>query len=184
MSKHALKMALWVGGRTMALIVFVTVSLTSCGTAYVAASSIFHPEQTNFPGNSPPEYFLVVVEEPHAGTEVAQHRVLAWKYAQEILAKEPQRARLSIQKGPRFRVLEEGQSYQVVQARHTETEYVTATYRVENGRIIPLSYKTDGGIIFFGKMVPVYILGLWLGLISARRFLKYFIARTAGQAVT
>lgn len=176
------KATLWIAGRTLALIVFVTVSLGSCVTANVTTWAIFYPAQTVFPGGTPPEYFLVVVEDPHAASG-AEYEILAWRYAQEMLAKEPQRARLSTREGRRFRVLEEGPGYQVVEARHTETAYITTRYRVEDGKVIPLYYKVDAalGSLLNILMLPVAVLGLWLGLFSARRFLAFFNAKTAAR---
>lgn len=184
MSNRNLKnAALWITGRTLTLIVFIAVSLGSCATANVAASAIFYPAQTVFPGGTPPQNFLVVVEDLNAAGVVEGHRVLAWQYAQEILAKEPQRARLTVREGRRFRILEEGPGYQVVEARHTETAYITTRYRVEGGKVIPLYYKVNAalGSLLNILMLPVAVFGLWLGRLSARRFLEFFTAKTSAQ---
>lgn len=172
------RVALWVTGRTLALVVLVTVSLASCGTTQYTALAIFHPEQTEFPGGTLPENFSVAIEDPHAASAAERVSVLPWKRAQEHLEKEGATVQLSSHEGRHFRVIEEGPDYQVVQAWHGDTIHIATRYRVQNGKIVPLSYKTDGGMAFAFYMLPVYIFGLWLGLVASRRFLKLFIART------
>ncbi len=172
------RVALWVTGRTLALIVLVTVSVASCGTVQYTALAIFHPEQTEFPGGTLPDNFSVAIENPHANNSAERVWVLPWKWAQEHLEKEGYTAQLSIREGRHFRVMEEGPDYQVVHAWHGETAYIATRYRVQNGKIVPLSYKTDGGMEFAFYMLPLYIFGLWLGLVASRHFLKLFIART------
>lgn len=186
MPNHTLKSAaLWMTGRTLTLMVFVAVSLGSCAAINRTAWSVFYPAQTEFPGGVPPKYFLVVVEEPDSAGRL-EHRILAWRDAEAILAKAPQKARLSVGEGRLFRVLEEGPGYQVVEARHRETAYIASRYRVEGGKITPLFYKvyaTLGSWINL-LMLPVAVLCFWLGLVAARRFLKFFSARTTRKSKT
>ncbi len=180
--------ALWISGRTLALLVFAATSLASCATAHMTVQAIFYPEQTDFPGGAPPPSFQVVIRNPQAAGDDARYELLRWQRAHEILAKEPQRARLTTKEWGRstgFRVIEETPRYQVVEARFHGTIGIWTRYRAEDGKITPLSYKTDGGVAgFIIYLIPLYALGLWLGLAASRRFLAFFIARTRARPMT
>lgn len=111
-------------------------------------------------------------EEPY--TPVALHRISGY------LEKSPDGLRLSrktyaYEAGDPwgFRVIEEAADHQIIELHHANTQRIKTRYRVDGRRVTPLSYKTDGGIVLTVYLFPVFMFGMWLGLVAARRSTRW-----------
>ncbi len=172
--------ALWTCGKLLALLVFLATSLASCSGVFLASSAVFYPEQTVFPDGETPKTFLVVVEHRRPPNAEEPYTVVALDRVAQYLADNPQGLRLS-QKSYSysdsdpwgFKVIEETPLLQVIALEHRNTQGIKTRYRVEGGRVTPLSYKTDGGIMHTLYLLPLFLLCLWLGVVAARRATRW-----------
>lgn len=172
--------ALWTFGKFLAIAVFLATSFASCGGVFMASSAVFFPEQTEFPGGEPPQSFLVVVENRAAPHPDDIYTVVRWQRLPGAIAKNPGGLRVSQKKYDYsggdpwgFKVTEETPAFQVIELRHRNTQGINTRYRVEGGRVTPLSYKTDGGIVHMVYLMPVFMLCLWLGWFVARQSTRW-----------
>jgi hypothetical protein len=144
---------------------------------YHASSQIFFPEETTFPGGTPPGDFVVVVEDKAIGG--LPFRVVRWQQALEAAAKRPESLRLSVTEYSSkegdpwgFKVTEQTPAHQVVSLQYRDMRGADTRYRVEGARITPLAYKTDGGMFHALALMPVFFVCLWLSWRAARFTLR------------
>lgn len=168
--------ALWSLGKLLAVSVFAATSLGSCGAVYLGASAVLYPAQTEFAEGVTPAQFLVAVENRQAWASEPAFDIVRLDRAASLLANKPEAFRLSLKQywsytgDPwGFEVIEESAAHQVIAVHHRNTQGIDTKYRVEGGRITPLSYKSDGGVGLAMLLLPVFLFCLWLGLVAARR---------------
>ena len=177
---HLKVTALWAVGKLLGAFIFVATSFVSCSAVYYGTSTVFYPEQTDFPNGVPPADFLVVYEKRGAPNRDETFSTVRWKNIGANLEKTPELFHLSVkeyssQSGDPwgFKVIEQTSRYQIIALRHSNTQNIHTKYRVEGSRITPLSYKTDGGVGLAMFLIPGFLGCLWLGWVAARRSTRW-----------
>ena len=133
-------------------------------------------------GAEPPSEFVVVIHEPGG----AGYRYLRWDrlpeagvdgVARTFLLPEPEGGGDSVLSERRsFRVIEDRGERQVVEVNDLDSHQSWSRYEAYRDRIVPVSYRTDGGPLFIGMIG--FIAAIAAAWIAKRTY--WFVAKRIG----
>lgn len=135
-------------------------------------------EITDFPGGQPPDRFLVALREPHQTGGEDAYEPVYWKNIPALRASGRKFTFLVAGKSGElasqgdlydYTLIEDRKTSQIIEVKYANTHTSWSRYEAYEDRIVPVSYRTDGGILSL-----VLIVGLLaIAILAGRRITKF-----------
>lgn len=157
---------------TAGIATFAAIMLLT-GPVMLAISYAFH-RTTSFPGGQPPDRFIVALRDAAAPVAEAAITTARWGHFATLKTSGAKFTFLLPGKGGKipgpsgsnhidYKVIEDRGASQIIEVSYVNTHSSWSRYEAFGNRIVPISYRTDGGILSGIVVLPLLIAGGFFG---------------------